>query len=307
MRTILLVPQTIAAVIVTYNRAEKLMRVLDALVAQTLPLDVIYVIDNASTDDTAGRVAARDIVNLRYIRLPENLGGAGGFHAGMKQAYADGADYLWISDDDAYPLADALKQLRDGIEQFQQQNGYRPSFACSRVEWTDGSLCEMNTPMPVWDWPRFLRRETPWALVGGCSFVSVLVPRWVITDHGLPIPEYFIWFDDAEFPRRIAKSYPGIFCPESRTIHDIAANKGVNYSLITRKTLWKFRYGARNETSFHRRERGMLGVVASTIKIAREMALGRIPWGIRWQIFAAILLGLWFRPAIPPAPETGTA
>lgn len=297
--------QKIAAVIVTYNRVEKLMKVLDALAAQTQPLDVIYVIDNASTDATAARVAACDNPAITYVQLPENLGGAGGFHAGMKRAYEDGADYLWISDDDAYPLPDALEKLLDGITQFAQLHDHRPSFACSRVEWTNGDLCEMNTPLPVWDWPRFLRAQTPWALVGGCSFVSVLVPRWAIKLHGLPIADYFIWFDDAEFTRRIAKTYPGILCPESRSVHDIAENKGVNYSLITAQNLWKFKYGARNETSFHRRERGLLGVVAFTLKTMAEMKQGRVPWGLRRQICAAILRGLVFRPAIPPAPDQG--
>lgn len=40
----------LAAVIVTHNRADKLAKVLQALRSQTRVPDVIYVIDNASTD-----------------------------------------------------------------------------------------------------------------------------------------------------------------------------------------------------------------------------------------------------------------
>lgn len=290
-----------AAVIVTFNRSAKLMRVLDALDAQLLKPDLIYVVDNASTDDTRELVTARasTMPSIRYLRLPENVGGAGGFHAGMKAAYAAGANYLWISDDDAYPEPDALQKLLDAITDFEIQNRWRPSFACSRVEWLDGSMCEMNTPHPVWDWTRFVHPDKAWALVDSCSFVSALIPRWAVTRHGLPIADYFIWFDDAEYTRRLAKSYPGIYVPESRVIHDTPENKGVNYGLVTAKSLWKFTYGARNETSFQRRENGIVGVAAFAHKVRSQMRKGNVPWSIRRKIYAAILRGYGFRPAIP--------
>ncbi|OCX66437.1 glycosyl transferase [Thioclava sp. SK-1] len=287
-----------AAVIVTFNRSAKLSNVLDALAVQTRPPEVIYVIDNASTDDTETVVRAKAMANLRYVKLPKNIGGAGGFHEGMKLAYKDGANYIWISDDDAYPEPDALERLQNDLAEFEDKFEWRPSFACSRVEWIDGSLCEMNTPHPVWDWARFLRAQTPWALVDSCSFVSVLIPRWAVREHGLPIAEYFIWFDDAEYTRRIAQSYPGIYCPESRVIHDTPENKGVNYSLVTAKSLWKFAYGARNETSFLRRTRGITGVVSFAYNVHRSMLAGNVPWAVRRKIYAAIVRGASFNPKI---------
>ncbi|TQS70017.1 glycosyltransferase [Rhodobacteraceae bacterium] len=287
-----------AAVIVTFNRSGKLSNVLDALARQTRPPEVIYVIDNASTDDTAAVVQAKAMDTLRYVKLPKNIGGAGGFYEGVKLAYAEGANYIWISDDDAYPEPDALERLHHDLTDFEARFQWRPSFACSRVEWIDGSLCEMNTPSPVWDWPRFLRAQTPWTLVDSCSFVSVLIPRWAVREHGLPIKDYFIWFDDAEYTRRIARSYPGIFCPESRVIHDTPENKGVNYSLVTAKSLWKYAYGARNETSYRRRERGMVGVASFAYNVHRDMKAGNVPWPVRRKIYGAILRGMSFRPKI---------
>lgn len=289
-----------AAVIVTFNRSAKLMRVLDALEAQTVTPDSILVVDNASTDDTRALVEARARRNaaIRYLGLPRNVGGAGGFHEGMKAAYAQGANYLWVSDDDAYPQPDALEKLLDAIVHFEAENGWRPSFACSRVEWTDGTLCEMNTPRPVWDWPRFVTPERPWALVDSCSFVSALIPRWAVKAHGLPIADYFIWFDDAEYTRRIARSYPGIYCPESRVIHDTPDNRGVNFGMMDDKSLWKFKYGARNETSFRRREQGLAGVLAYAYGVHGQMRQGNVPWKLRRQIFAAIMRGLSFRPQV---------
>lgn len=290
----------IAAVIVTFNRSAKLMKVLDALQRQTLAPEIILVVDNASTDDTMALVEARakEMPSIRYLRLPKNIGGAGGFHEGIKAAYEQGANYFWISDDDAYPEPDAIRKLLDALHEFESNHQWRPSFACSRVEWIDGGLCEMNTPRAVWDWARFLRPEKPWALVDSCSFVSVLIPRWAVQEHGLPIADYFIWFDDAEYTRRLSKSYPGIFCPESRVIHDTPDNRGVNFGLIDEKSLWKFKYGARNETSFRRREQGLPGVMAYAYGVHQQMKRGDVSWKLRGQVFRAILRGVAFRPRI---------
>jgi GT2 family glycosyltransferase len=289
-----------AAIIVTFNRSAKLIRVLDALDRQTLKPDIILVVDNASTDDTAALVEARAKTDLsmRYLRLPKNVGGAGGFHAGIKAAYDMGAHYFWISDDDAYPKLDAIEKLQHALTTFETKHVWRPSFACSRVEWIDGTLCEMNTPRPVWDWPRFVTTDAPWALVDSASFVSVLIPRWAIRDHGLPIADYFIWFDDAEYTRRIARSYPGIFVPESVVVHDTPDNRGVHFGLVDKKSLWKFKYGARNETSFRHRENGIASVLAYAYRVHNQMRDGKVPWTFRLQVFSAILRGLSFRPTI---------
>lgn len=292
-----------AAVIVTFNRSNKLMKVLDALMAQSMCPDIILVVDNASTDDTSELVKARakDNPSIRYLRLSKNVGGAGGFHAGIKAAYQMGAQYFWISDDDAYPEPDAIKRLYEGLTCFQSENGWRPSFACSRVEWIDGSLCEMNCPRTVWDWARFVQPGRPWVMVDSCSFVSVMIPRWAVTEHGLPIADYFIWFDDAEYTRRLSRSYPGIFVPESRVIHDTPDNRGVNFGLVTDTSLWKFKYGARNEASWQKRERGLIGVMAYAYNVHRQMKDANLPMKLRREVYKAILAGLKFSPEIVKA------
>ena len=118
------------AVIVTFNRSAKLMKVLDAIKAQTQRPDIVLVVDNASTDDTAALVQARAAGDdtIRHLRLPENVGGAGGFHAGMKAAYQMGGQYFWVSDDDAYPHPDAIERLHDALEQFQGETATDPAL-----------------------------------------------------------------------------------------------------------------------------------------------------------------------------------
>jgi len=46
-----------------------------------------------------------------YVKLSENIGSAGGFGEGLKLAYEKGHDWIWVMDDDAVPMADALEKL----------------------------------------------------------------------------------------------------------------------------------------------------------------------------------------------------
>ncbi len=61
---------TIAAVVVTYNRKELLIECLDALMNQTYPLDGIYIIDNASSDGTPELLLEKGYINKPLF--PEN-------------------------------------------------------------------------------------------------------------------------------------------------------------------------------------------------------------------------------------------
>lgn len=291
---------TCAAVIVTFNRSKKLRNTLAAVCSQSYLLDLIIVVDNASTDDTpalCAELAAAD-PRIRVARLDKNIGGAGGFHRGFRIAFNSGADYVWALDDDAVPNPDCLEQLVDTYAAFVAKTRRRPSFACSLVRWTNGDLCEMNTPDPVWDWPRFYGPELRVTLARSCSFVSVLVPREMIERFGLPLKEYFIWFDDAEYTRRISAHYPGIVVLDSVIIHDIPENLGVNFSMITSSNVWKYAYGVRNEASFRHRDEGLRGYLTFAGNVARGMRRGKVPFRERWRIYGALARGFFFNPAI---------
>ena len=50
---------------------------------------------------------------LVAIRSAENLGGAGGFHRGVKAAYDAGHDRIWLMDDDVVPAPECLRVMAD--------------------------------------------------------------------------------------------------------------------------------------------------------------------------------------------------
>lgn len=120
---------SICAVIVTFNRKEWLSRCIEAVKRQSLKVDDIYIIDNASTDGTPeflniSRIIGEASINhevltdvslddhkIHYYRLSSNQGGAGGFYTGLKLAHeAKKFDAYWLMDDDGYPSDDCLER-----------------------------------------------------------------------------------------------------------------------------------------------------------------------------------------------------
>ena len=88
-------PNSVAAVVVTFNRSRLLLECLASLLGQTQRLAKIIVIDNASSDGTQQALASHGYLahpDIDYVRLPHNTGGAGGFHEGVKRGYEGGFD-----------------------------------------------------------------------------------------------------------------------------------------------------------------------------------------------------------------------
>jgi GT2 family glycosyltransferase len=208
----------VAAVVVTYNRRELLLESLAAVTAQTRAPDAVIVVDNASTDGTAAAVRVR-YPTVRLAELTCNIGGAGGFAAGLALALADAADLVWLMDDDTVPEPGALAAL------LAARAGYAPrppALVASRVLWTDGRAHPMNTPRAK-PFATGAERRAAGAVqclpVRSASFVSILVDGAVCRERGLPQAGYFLWNDDFEFTTRLLRGQAGLLCPASLVVH----------------------------------------------------------------------------------------
>ncbi|MEV4671070.1 glycosyltransferase [Actinomadura sp. NPDC049382] len=238
----------VTAVVVTYNRCDLLAEALAALAAQTRPPDRTIVVDNASADGTAAMVAGR-FPEADLLSLPRNVGGAGGFGAGIARALSGGADLLWLMDDDTVPEPPALAELLAARERASAGADGPPALVASRVVWTDGRPHPMNTPRPK---PRATAAESRLAGAAGCvpirsaSFVSVLVDAAAVRERGLPVADYFLWNDDFEFTTRLLRGRRGLLCPRSVAVHRTErfggadADPGDRFYYEVRNKIWLF-------------------------------------------------------------------
>lgn len=245
----------VSAVVVAYNRAKLLRECLDAIAAQTRPVQRVIVIDNASTDDSA-HIAQQHPVVDRVIPLSENTGGAGGFCAGIAHALAykelESQDFIWIMDDDTIPTADALAQLLIAGQTYPGS----PALLAYKAQWTDGSEHPMNAhrerPL-ISPGRKRIARDLGMRQVRAASFVSILVEVAQVRRSGLPIADYFIWNDDLEYTARLLKHRIGLYVPASVVVHKTRAAASATDDPGDR-----FYYETRNKIWFLLRSRGLL-------------------------------------------------
>ncbi len=201
--------ETVAVVIVTFNRADLLVRMLDGLAHQTHPPDAVYVIDNASVDHT-GDVLDRNDLPLRITHLSENLGGAGGFHLGVQQAYAAGFDRIWLVDDDVVPAPDCLALLMVEDEACvmsvrEDTAGRLVEKAATRFDLRNPLTIKPKTGMVETDYGT--RAAMPRRVeLQNVAFEGFMFRREVVDAIGLPDPSYFIFYDDVDFALRARRA-----------------------------------------------------------------------------------------------------
>jgi GT2 family glycosyltransferase len=230
----------IAAVIVTYNRLDLLKEALAAVRGQSRKPNATYVIDNGSTDGTTEWLDSQP--DLRVVHQA-NLGGAGGFHTGIRVAFEAGFDWFWLMDDDTIADRDALERMIDTPAFSREDTG----FLSSKVFWIDGSLHPMNRQIEDTRLPAEEQLQSFGAVrVLSASFVSMLLPRRAAARFGLPLKEFFIWFDDTEYSKRICAKLPGYIVPQSRVVHKTKHNLRADEMMWRDSGNPKALYGWRN-------------------------------------------------------------
>lgn len=178
----------IACIIVTYNRCALLQKCISAVKRQSYKKFDIIIVNNGSTDGTSEWLNGENDIT---VINQENLGGAGGFHNGMKYAYNAGYDYFWIMDDDGIPTPECLQKLFDIA-----QKGFHyvaPNLVTFEGEYHFAHIMK--------------NAKTPVLNHCGGPFNAILLSRYLIESIGLPNKYYFIWGDEDEFVNRIRESF----------------------------------------------------------------------------------------------------
>jgi GT2 family glycosyltransferase len=243
MKNTKIIPET-CAIIVTYNRKKLLVNCLESLRRQSKVVRTIIVVDNASTDDTEGwllekkyilekaKTISRGLdgvvksglikssqpedslnqssrinnqeIEIIYLRLFRNTGGAGGFHEGLKLAIELQYEWFWLMDDDGEPellchekliecrsesaIINSLVVDKDDHEllSFQIQNTFTGKLISKKQEVKSCSINDLIVEQAH--------------LFNGTFF-----HRNIVKKAGLPMREMFIWGDEVEYAERLRK------------------------------------------------------------------------------------------------------
>jgi GT2 family glycosyltransferase len=267
-------------------------------------------VDNASTDDTVVQLGARGLLKhelIEFHRLPQNTGGAGGFHEGMRLAMGCGADWIWVMDDDAEPCADALEKLEPaldsagvaGVASLTLALDGRPQLehrgwlnVCGLTPRAHRAVCVTGADRDAME-------------ISFASFVGLAVPRRVVEKIGLPKRELFIKGDDLEYCIRMSREGPIILVPESRIFHkdgfsaayEIRRRLGFRSNRVPLDKLWMNYFSVRNLIWIRRQYCGSLIAGIFSARQFTRYALGILLFDtdrrIRLRFFREAIRDAW--------------
>lgn len=246
------VAETVAVVVVTYNRADLLARMLTGLAALERLPDAVYVVDNASTDHTPDVLAAATNPGLAVVRSEENLGGAGGFHLGVRTAHEAGWDRVWLMDDDVVPAPDCLTVLLAQDEDCliavrEDTAGDLVEKAAVRFDLRNPLAIKPKTAMVESAYGS--RERMPERVeVQNVAFEGFMARRGVIDAIGLPDPSFFIFYDDVDFALRARRAGYRIWA-----VRDAVLVRQLDFDQQHDLSGWKGYYMYRNMFAVHLR------------------------------------------------------
>lgn len=296
----------VGALVVTRDRRRLLGECLQALAGQTHPVAEVLVYDNASSDGTAEWLASDErSAGVRVVRSEQNLGGAGGFAAGVLACRELDLDWLLLMDDDAAPEPDALERL------LADRAATDPATValCASVVHPDGTIdrqhrCAMGrfvVPLP----------ESAYAPGAACdvdlaSFVGLLVRGEALLRTDPPRAEFFLGYDDAEWSLRLRRSGRIRLVPGSVVVHKVPIGGGQRtrrarlwnrvlgqeYGSTPWPAYWKELYRIRNVVALQRAHGGArradLGVLVAGY-VVKALLYDRRPWRrIPWLVRYAV-------------------
>lgn len=258
----------LVAVVVTHNRRDQVALTIKRLLSSNVrTLAQVIIVDNASTDGTADWLKALTDPRIDALHLSENLGGAGGFNAGIRHAIeVHNADWVVVMDDDARPFTGALEKFM----------AVPPVADCvaAAVFYPDDTICEMNRPTlnpfrrprvflntilgtgpEAYHIPDTAYRDTVTRAIDQTSFVGLFIPRHAIEHVGYPDPSLFIYGDDVLYTMALRDAgYSISFDPNICFEHDCST---FDKELKPRfSPLWKAYYAYRNRLFMYKKASG---------------------------------------------------
>jgi hypothetical protein len=219
----------IGIVTVTYNSEHVLDAFLDSVSAQTYNNIVLYLVDNASKDNTLEMVRQRSDLTIVIFPNLKNLGVAEGNNQGIRAALADECECVLLLNNDTIFPDDLIAQLYAGLDRYDCDMTTAKMYYYDKLNviWCAGGHWK------PWPWLAAIhdgvneidvgQYEEP-RRVAYTPTCCLLARRTVFDRIGMMDNKYFVFYDDADFLFR--SRHHGIvlwYVPKAKLWHKVGS------------------------------------------------------------------------------------
>lgn len=193
--------KNIAIIICNYNKKEYVKKNVESLLRQTDRNFDIYVVDNASNDGSEEYLSDCFSDEIVLICNKENLGGSGGFNAGMRRVIGENYKYIMLLDNDIVLAEDCVEQCVSAME----RNPDVGMLGCKILKMDYPDRIQEFGPTIDFDKMCFVCNyggeidKGQFSYMMDCDYVpacAVMIRQEVIEKIGLMPQENFIYYDD---------------------------------------------------------------------------------------------------------------
>lgn len=212
----------ISVVILNWNGKNDTLKCLASLEKVTTPHSAI-VVDNGSTDDSVAAIQ-QAFPKTSLLETGKNLGYAGGNNVGIQHALDQGADFIFILNNDTTVeptiLEAFLKRdlpLQGGAARLMNEPTLLDHLGGNwNVQKGEFEMIGARAPASEW--------ENPLPLDYVCG-VALFVQAEVFRKVGLFEPRFFLFWEESDFCHRAKQEgYAPTTCPEAILYHKVSAS-----------------------------------------------------------------------------------
>ena len=223
-------------IVLQYNNSQDTLRCLESVKELDYPNYRIVVVDNASGEAELNNIrdCTKSQYDIRLIENKENLGYAGGNNIGIKHALENGADYVFVLNNDTTVEPDALKKLIAAAEADSKIGIVGPTLTEDSPPGKTyfGEISWLKTELThSYSYPRTPLGKRQYIIGAGMLIKRELLEKIEGFDE-----IYFLYFEDADFSIRAQiAGYKLKVVPEAVISHKVSTStKHLGSPLILR-------------------------------------------------------------------------
>jgi GT2 family glycosyltransferase len=195
---------SVRCILLNWNGWQDTISCLSALAEQNYENFKVIVVDNGSADDSVPRIREA-FPNILLVETGKNLGFSGGNNVGIRYALSEGAQYIWLLNNDTIPAPDALIEL------------VKKAQSDARFGAIGSALMYAHDPNAVQAWGggrinvwighsfhTLVPKDDRW--FDYITAASVLLPRQALNDIGLLDEAFFLYWEDGDLSFRLRKN-----------------------------------------------------------------------------------------------------
>jgi glycosyltransferase involved in cell wall biosynthesis len=281
-----------SAFVITYKRPKVLVQTIQSIFKQTLVPEKLLIVDNDPEQSAHSVLSELEGLPIEYYSVGFNSGPAGAAHAGLKNLFVQGYQWvLWLDDDDPPRFEDQIEVLASNVIRNQHVANFGMTGSVGQFyNNKKGEIVRVSneTLLKVED------IEVDQIAGNMFPFVS----RKVFEAGVLPNNDIFFGFEELEFCLRVQNAGFKIIISgkEMHRHRELSGRLNFKRSLYTEKqvsTLWREYYGMRTLVKIVTRVRpNIIAFIRCSLKCMLKIFIG-FKFGLKYGLinFKYIFLG----------------